>query len=46
MDPQNLREYEWVRRVEWLPTLALLAVAFLWPRRSNKKAAGNPDGLA
>ena len=27
LDPQNFGELEWVRRLEWLPTLALLLVA-------------------
>ena len=27
VDPGNLREYEWVRRMEWIPTLALLLLA-------------------
>ncbi|MCI0394557.1 MAG: hypothetical protein L0332_18310 [Chloroflexi bacterium] len=27
VDPANFRELEWVRQVEWLPTLALLVVA-------------------
>ena len=33
LDPQNFGELEWVRRLEWLPTLALLLVAvtvFFW----------------
>jgi hypothetical protein len=28
-NPQDLREFEWVRRSEWLPTLMLLGVAAL-----------------
>ncbi|MEM7536189.1 MAG: hypothetical protein AAF639_28660 [Chloroflexota bacterium] len=28
-DPQDLREYEWIRRTEWLPTLGLLLVSRL-----------------
>ncbi|MEM7131213.1 MAG: hypothetical protein AAF702_33160 [Chloroflexota bacterium] len=27
LDPANLREYEWIRRTEWLPTIGLLLIA-------------------
>lgn len=33
-DPSDLREFEWVRRWEWLPTLALLGLAGIWARYS------------
>jgi hypothetical protein len=33
LDPLNLRETEFVRRWEYLPLYALLALAALWPRR-------------
>ena len=38
LDPQNLREYEWVRRTEWLPTLALLLIGLaMWlPQRQSR----------
>ena len=29
LDPQNLREYEWVRRTEWLPTLAFILIGLI-----------------
>ena len=29
-DPANLREYVWVRRVEWWPTLGLLGLAMVF----------------
>ena len=30
IDPENLRDLDWVRLLEWLPTLLLLGVALLW----------------
>ncbi len=30
INPQDLREYEWVRALEWPPTLLLLAIASAW----------------
>ncbi len=40
LDPLNHREIEWVRQVEWYPTLILLALAgsthFLHPRSVGK----------
>jgi hypothetical protein len=30
LDPLNLRELEWVRRLEWLPTLGLMLVGVVW----------------
>ncbi|MCP4168794.1 MAG: hypothetical protein GY759_23255 [Chloroflexi bacterium] len=30
INPQDLREYEWVRALEWLPALLLLAIASAW----------------
>ncbi len=30
IDPENLRELDWVRLTEWLPTLGLLGIALLW----------------
>lgn len=35
-DPAAFAELVWVRRVVWLPTLALLAVAGWWLRRSRR----------
>jgi alpha-1,6-mannosyltransferase len=44
LDLANLREYEWVRRTEWLPVLAMLAinsVMWFWQRKqSNNRAIG------
>jgi hypothetical protein len=45
VNPQDVREYAWVRYAEWLPTYALIAAAFIaayfqtvasWRRRSLK----------
>ena len=30
IDPENLLDLDWVRLVEWLPTLCLLGVALIW----------------
>lgn len=30
IDPENLRELDWVRLLEWLPTLVLLGIALFW----------------
>ncbi len=30
LNPLDLREYEWVRNTEWLPTLGLLALWLVW----------------
>ena len=30
IDPENLRDLNWVRLVEWLPTLCLLGIALIW----------------
>ena len=30
IDPENLRDLDWVRLLEWLPTLCLLGIAFFW----------------
>ena len=37
LDPQNLREYELVRRLEWVPTWALLTVAALLNMPSRRR---------
>jgi hypothetical protein len=39
LNPLDLREYEWVRNTEWLPTLGLLVIWVGWAlsRRSNFK---------
>ena len=37
-DPLRFAEREWVRRVEWYPTLALVAVAGLWSLRRIYRA--------
>ncbi len=43
VDPSDFREYEWVRRVEWLPTLALLALWLIgagfgvWQKKSTSR---------
>ncbi|MDE0631840.1 MAG: hypothetical protein OXH73_10075 [Caldilineaceae bacterium] len=30
IDPENLRDLDWVRLLEWLPTLCLLGMALFW----------------
>ena len=30
LDPENLRDLDWVRLLEWLPTLLLLGIALFW----------------
>lgn len=30
LDPNNFREYDWVRRIEWLPTLLFLCAGWVW----------------
>ena len=41
-DPANLRELEWVRQWEWLPTLGLLSIAlFWWAKESNGRLETN-----
>ena len=48
IDPANLREYEWVRRWEWLPTLGLLGIALFWWARGRSgrlETIKQPDGM-
>ena len=48
IDPANLREYEWVRRWEWLPTLGLLGIALFWWARGRSdrlETIEQPDGM-
>lgn len=47
IDPANLRELEWVRRLEWLPALGLLGIALIrgsvsmgWRRQGGEQAPG------
>ncbi len=36
IDPENLRDLDWVRLLEWLPTLFLLGAALLWGIEKKK----------
>ncbi|HFC11582.1 MAG TPA: hypothetical protein ENJ56_01965 [Anaerolineae bacterium] len=39
-DPNDFREFEWVRQTEWLPTLALATIGLLWKSWTHFSAQG------
>ena len=43
IDPNNLRELEWVRHWEWLPTLGLLGIALYWGAKGRPVRLRKPD---
>ncbi|MXY92860.1 MAG: hypothetical protein F4Y42_05350 [Caldilineaceae bacterium SB0664_bin_27] len=42
LDPENLRDLDWVRLLEWLPTLCLLGMALCWGIRRQGFARDLP----
>lgn len=40
IDPANLRDLNWVRLLEWAPTLVLVGIALVWGARKGVGLAG------
>ncbi|MYH61348.1 MAG: hypothetical protein F4148_06175 [Caldilineaceae bacterium SB0675_bin_29] len=43
IDPENLLDLDWVRLVEWLPTLFLLGIALFWGLRKQRRLRPLPS---